>query len=161
MMPKELEEQIKAITVPKIEVVKPDGKPTSIDDYDSFMQFLMLAAQASQLTKIRKALDHVKEYFDDRTSEGWVQNFDNIPVTGAEPSQEIRLDFPAQSISITNDAPVGGPVVWVEINNRFHTRRTLNPLEVLNINFETHKLERFFVQCPPGLTANIRATARG
>ncbi len=157
MMPKDIE-QIKALDVPYPPITTPDGKPTSIDDYDSFMQFLMLAAQTSQLTKIRKTLDRVGEYIDDQTSEGWIQNFDNIPVTDAEPSQEIRLDFPAQSISITNDGPA---LIWVEINKRFHTRRTLLIRETLNLDFQTHKLERFFVQCPPTLTATFRGTAKG
>ncbi len=158
MMPKDIE-QIKALDMPYPPITTPDGKPTSIDDYDSFMQFLMLAAQTSQLTKIRKTLDRVGEYIDDQTSEGWTQNFDNIPVTDAEPSQEIRIDFPAQSISITNDGPAA--LIWVEINKRFHTSRTLNPRETLNLDFGTHKLERFFVQCPPGLVATFRATAKG
>ncbi len=105
----------------------------------------------ANLTKIRK-------YNEDRTSQGWVQDFDNIPVTGAQPSQQLRLDFPAQSISITNDGPA---LVWVEINVRFNSRRTLNARETINIDFETHKLEQFFVQCPTGLTATIRATAKG
>ncbi len=153
-MPEELKQELKAITAPKVEVVTREGKPTQIDDYDSFMQFLMLSSIASQAVKIRR-------YYDDRTSQGWIQNFDNVVASPALPSQEFTLDSPAQSISITNNALVGGPVIWVEINGRFNSRRTLNPRETLNINFETHKLERFFVQCPPGLPPTFSATAKG
>ena len=153
-MPEELKEELKAMTAPKVEIVTHEGKPTSIDDYDSFMQFLMLASIASQAVKIRK-------YFDDRTSQGRIENFDQIIASPAEPSQEFILSSPAQSISITNNAPVGGLVIWVEINRRFNTRRTLNPGEVLNIDFEMHKLERFFVQCPPGVPPTFSATAKG
>jgi len=150
-MPEEIKEELKAMTAPKVELVTREGKPTSIDDYDSFMQFLMLASLTSQAVKIRK-------YFDDRTSQGWIQNFD---ITATSAQQEFEPVSPAQSISITNDAPVGGALVWVAINNRFNSSRLLNPRETYEINFETHKLERFFVQCPPGLTANLRATVKG
>ena len=150
-MPEEIKQELKAMTAPKVELVTREGKPTSIDDYDSFMQFLMLASLTSQAVKIRK-------YFDDRTSQGWVQDF-NITATSTQ--QEFEPVSPAQSISITNDAPVGGALVWVTINNLFNSRRTLNPRETLEVNFETHKLEYFSVQCPPGLTANLRATVKG
>jgi len=154
-MPEELKEELKTMTAPKVELVTREGKPTSIDDYDNFMQFLMLASLASQAVKIRK-------YYDNRTSQGWIQNFENTPITDAPPSQEFRLVSPAQSISITNDSAVGAAPLWVEVNKRFDSRRTLNPGETLNINFETHKLERFFLQCPPGLATNLwRATAKG
>jgi len=150
-MPEELKEELKTMTAPKVELVTREGKPTSIDDYDNFMQFLMLASLASQAVKIRK-------YFDDRTSQGWIQNFD---ITATSASQGIKPDSPGQSVSITNDAPVGGALVWVAINNRFNTRRILNPRETYEVNFETHKLKRFFVQCPPGLTSNLRASVKG
>lgn len=156
-MPEEVKEQLKALTMPQVEIVTREGKPASIDDYDSFMQFLMLASVASQAVKIRK-------YFDDRKSQGWIENFDNVVVTPVSPSQEIRLAVPAQAISITNDGVVpfnAAAVIWVEINERFNSRRTLRPLETLNIDFETHKLERFFVQSAAGFTPTIRATARG
>ena len=117
------------------------------------LQFLMTASIASQAVKIRK-------YVDDRTSEGWILSFDNVIASPAVPSQEFTLDSPAQSISITNNAAVGGPVIWVEINRRFN-RRTLNPGQTLNINFETHKLECFFVQCPPGVPPTFSATVKG
>ena len=153
-MPDELKEELKAMTAHKVEVVTREGKTTSIDDYDSFMQFLMLSSLTSQAVRIRK-------YFDDRKSQGWIQNFDIVIASPAVPSQEFTLDSPAQSISITNNALVGGPVIWVEINRRFNSRRTLGPGQTLNINFETHELERFFVQCPPGLPPTFSATAKG
>ncbi len=138
------------IPIPSIEVIE-NGKQISSERIDpSVASFVYQAVAASNLARIRK----LKE---DETSQGWVENFD-VAVTPASPSQEVALTLPAQSISITNDGPA---LVWVEINKRFYTRRTLNLGETLNINFGAHKLERFFVQCPPGLTATIRATARG
>ena len=152
-MPEELQQEIKAMTAPRVTVVTREGKPTTIDDYDSFMQFLMLASIASKAAKIQK-------YFDDRKSQGWIQNFDNVIASPALPSQEFTLDSPAQSITITNNALPGGPVIWVEINRRFNSRRTLGPGQTLNINFETHELERFFVQCPPGVPPTFSATVK-
>ncbi len=52
MIPEEVEQEIEAL--PKVKVVTPAGKPTSIDDYDNFMSFLMQAAGTHQLVKIRK-----------------------------------------------------------------------------------------------------------
>ena len=118
------------------------------------MQFLMTASIASQAVKIRK-------YFDDRKSQGWILSFDNVIASPVVPSEEFKLDSPAQSISITNNALAGGPVIWVEINRRFNSRRTLNPLETLEVNFETHKLKCFFVQCPPGVPPIFSATIKG
>jgi len=122
------------------------------------MQFLLLAAQTSQLTQIRKNFDRIAEYINDRESHGWLQNFDNIPVTDAVPAQEIRIDFPAQSISFVNDGPAE---IWLRVNQPNHSRRIVKPKEAIEINFETHKLNRFFVQCPSGLTSYFRAMAKG
>lgn len=150
MIPKEIEELLKDMTIPQVKVATPDGKPTSIDDYDSFMQFLMLASIASKAIKIQK-------YYQDRESQGWIENF-AIAVTSVPPSQEVRLTRPAQSISVVNDGP---GIVWLEWNVRFTTITILNPTEKCDINFETHKLERFFAQCPLGVVSNIRAVAKG
>ena len=125
------------------------GNPNIINS--PVMQFVMLASIASQAVKIRK-------YFDDRESRGWVQNFNNIPVTAAVPSLKVDVDRPAQSISLTNDGP---GIVWVEWNRRHSTPTILNPRETCNINFETHKLGKFFLQCPPGVVSTIRAVAKG
>jgi hypothetical protein len=144
----------KEITFSNVDIVEQARKIGSEDADDlAVMQYIAQATLASQAVRIRK-------YFDDRTSQGWVQHFDNIPITDADPAQEFIPDRPAQSISITNDGP---GVIWFRVNYRFDTKRTLNIRETQEVNFETHKLERFFVQCPPlsGLTASFRATTKG
>lgn len=153
-----------ALNSQQVKVIE-DGKvsdnPNIINS--PMMQFIMQASMVSQLTKIRK-------YFDDRTSEGWVQHFDNIPVTDADPAQEFAPDSPGQSISITNYGPA---LIRVRFNGRLDTWRTLTPPpplappgtagETLNVNFETHELKAFYVQCLPmtGLVSVFRATVKG
>ena len=146
-MPKELEEEMKAMAVPKVEMVTREGKPTSIDDYDSFMQFLMLASIASQAVKIRK-------YFDDRTSEGLTENF---PLAITDVIQLVRCTFPAQSIFIVNDGP--NPI-FLMINKRGTTPTQLNLNENIFIDFETHKLLRFYINCIAGGAATARAVTK-
>lgn len=158
MIEEELQQEIKALTVPKIEMVTREGKPASIDDYDSFMQFLMLASIASQAVKIRR-------YFEDRESDGWIENFE-AAVPSDSPAQEFQLTEPAQSISLRNNGdyrPGTVPaLVLIAWNRRHSTKTILNPNETCDIDFETHKLYRFYAQASPaGAIANIRAVAKG
>jgi hypothetical protein len=114
------------------------------------LNWLMSAAAVGQLARIRKGVE-------DQVCEGWVQNF-NLIVNDAEPSQEIEVDRPAQSLFIVND---GLGQILVEINERFTTQTTLNRTETLRLDFKGHKLRRFFVQCPLGQAATGRAIAKG
>lgn len=112
------------------------------------MQFLMTAAIASQAVKVRK-------YFDDRTSEGWTQNF-ILAVTPVV--QRVELERPAQSFYIINDGP---GQIFVSIN---YAGRTGTPLligEDLPLDFETHKLRRFYVWSAPAVVAAARAAVKG
>lgn len=133
--------------MPKVSVATPDGKPTSIDDYDSFMSFLMQASQLAQLTKIRK-------YFDDRTSHGLIQRYDFV---ATDQIIELRLDYPAQSASIKKDG-VNDVLVWVNTTLRPPHRMVRNG-ETFDIAVETHKLNCFYFQCNPGQTVPVRVVA--
>lgn len=137
-MPKEIQEALKEIPRPQIEVI--DGatsKPTSIDNYDEFMNFLMTASLVGQVYKIRK-------YFEDRKSQGRIIGFD-VPV--ALTLIEVVLPVLCQSISLINTGP--NPVkVW--LNNIGHTPRTVRVNIPLNVNFETHELEKIYLQCDAG-----------
>jgi len=146
----EIEKQLKELTKPKVEIVDHLGAPANIENYDSFMSFLMLASINAQAAKIRK-------YLEDRKSQGNIQHFD-INATSPFPSQEFRVEPPAQSISLHNDGP---GILWVEYNERNSGKTILNPTETRNINFVTHELKRFYVGCPAGATAIARADTKG
>jgi hypothetical protein len=153
-MPGGVKKQLKSLAMPEVEVVTREGKPTSIDDHDPFMQFLMLASSLSQQVRIRK-------YYDDRESQGWTQDFKFV-ATDDETCTEI-VPTPGQSISITNKG-LTNPVhvsVNAPIDRWDECRRTLDPKETYEVNFETHKISCFFVQCPPGLTTKIQASVKG
>jgi hypothetical protein len=133
------------VTVPHVKVVDQKGAPASIDDYDSFMQFLMQASTNAQLSQIRK-------YFEDRTSKGKTQDLD-LDVT--DQLQRVDLLYKSQSIALINDGPnVCG--VWLQHRDTFHP---LGVTEHYEVNYETHKLDVLWVQCNPGETARLRATA--
>jgi len=133
--------------IPQVTVSTPDGKSTSIDDYDSFMQFLMTASMNAQLVKIRK-------YFDDRRPNGLIQRFN--PLVTDQPT-EIKVDYAAQSFSLHNDGP--DPVnVWV--NSRLRPEATVNNGETINVHYETHVIKHFYLQCAPTQTAAVRIVAK-
>jgi len=127
-----------------------DGKvvgPSGIDDYDSFMQFLMLASMASNIAKIR-------EYFDDRTSNGYTQFWDPF-ITQVR--QRWDLDVAAQSMSLINDGP-NNVFIWLNMLER--RSNTVANGETFNINFERHKLRTLWAQCAPAQTAALRVSCK-
>jgi len=129
-IPKEIQEMMKSenFNPSQIKITENDQNVMRPD----IMQFLMTASIASQAVKMRK-------YFDDKESKGWTQNF-VIPVVPAV--QRFEPDTPAQTIYVINDGPA---VIFVEINKRFSSPTQLNNGEDMFIDFETHKLECFFV----------------
>ena len=146
-MDNEITEQLKSLTVPKVSIVDTKGAPASIDDYDSFMQFLMLASINANLTKMRKLQE-------DRESEGEMMGFD-VAVT----DQVEELDFPwdCQSMTLINSS-VNPVDVWV--NNMGHYPRRMRQNIPLEINFGGHKLKGVSLQCDPGLTANVEIAVK-
>lgn len=144
-MPKELASLIEEenFNPSQVQVVE-GGKNVMRPDV---MNFLLLCSIASQAVKIRK-------YFDDRTPTGLIQPF-TVPVTAVR--QRVRFPWAAQSATFINDGPDTARI-WINSNQR--PPHTINLNEVFNIDFEVHKLKRFYLQCDPGNTASIRVTAQ-
>ena len=79
-------DEVQVPNLSDIEIVK-DGKridTSAIDDYDSFMAFLMQASIAANTVKIRK-------YYDDRKSKGRILN---LPLSITQNIEEIRCPYP-------------------------------------------------------------------
>ena len=129
---------------PEVQIFE-DGVPVTDPNRirPDVMQFIMLAKMAREATQIRK-------YFDDRTPNGYIQPR-TIAVT--QTRQRVGLPWDAQSASFINDGP---DTVYVWINTIGRPPHTINNGEVFNINFEVHKLKRFWLQCDPGRTASVR-----
>jgi hypothetical protein len=142
-------EQIELPTLPDIKIIK-DGKQvdtSAIDDYDSFMNFLMLASIASNTAKIRR-------YNEDRTSIGRTINF---PLNITSTRQEIVCPYPAQSLYVVNDGP--GQIFVIE-NALGGDPTPLFIHDEMQNDFETHKLYRFYVWSAPGTVATARAKVK-
>lgn len=144
-MPKEISKLIKQgnFNPASVEVVD-DGVNKMRPDV---MNFLMLASIAGQAVKIRK-------YFDERRPTGRVDNF----VIQATPTlQRTDLLYLGQSLAFLNDGP--NPVgVWInEHNGEPHT---IGPGEPYHVDFETHVLRRFYTECNPGHTAQLRISVQ-
>lgn len=138
-------DEIQVPTLPDLKIIK-DGKPvdtSAIDDYDSFMSFLMQASIAANIAKIRK-------YYEDRKSKGEIQNF-VLPVTPTP--QEVRCT-PSQSLYVVNDGP---GQIFVTINALTRSSTPLLATEALSVDFETHEVERFYVWSAAGTIATARA----
>jgi hypothetical protein len=141
--------EIEKPKMPAIRVIE-NGKSvdtSAIDDYDSFMNFLMLSSIASQAVRVRR-------YFDDRTPEGLTENFAlNITPT----VQEVLCSRPSQTLFVVND---GLGQIFVTINARGRTPTPLLINETMFIDFEIHKLRCFYVWSAPGTVATARAMVR-
>lgn len=144
-MPKELSSLIKEgnFNPSQVEVVE-DGQNVMRPDV---MNFLMLASVASQAVRIRK-------YFDDRKPTGRVDNF---VIQATQTLQLTDLPYPGQAIAITNDGPnLAG--IW--INNHNREPHTMAVGEAYRVDFETHAIHRFYTQCDPGNTAQLRISVQ-
>ncbi len=143
-------QEIQVPTLPDLKIIK-DGKPvdtSAIDDYDSFMSFLMQASIAANTAKIRK-------YFDDRTSAGRTQNFPRLNITPTP--QEVQCVHPSQSIYVVNDGP---GQIFVSINALETDATPLFIRDEMSVNFETHKLFCFYIWSAPGTVATARANVK-
>jgi len=143
-------DEIQVPTLPDLKIIK-NGKPvdtSAIDDYDSFMSFLMQASIAANTAKIRK-------YFEDRTSSGRTQNFPRLNITPTP--QEVQCIHPSQSIYVVNDGP---GQIFVSINALETDATPLFMHDEMSDNFETHKLYRFYIWSTPGTVATARAKVK-
>lgn len=136
--------ELSSIEMPESpEVILNGQKVTMTEAVEETYQLINM----SNIAKIRK-------YFDDRTPNGLIQPF-TVPVTAVR--QRVGLPWVAQSATFINDGP-NTAYIWINSNQR--PPHTINLNEVFNINFEVHKLKRFYLQCDPGNTASIRVTAQ-
>lgn len=132
------------IEVPAVTVNGKSVDTSAIDNYDSFMAYLMQASAAANLAKIRK-------YCEDRTSKGETQNF-ALAVTQAP--QLVECAQASQSLYLINDGP---GQIFVAINAASRTPTPLVMGEALSVDFETHIIQRFFVWSAAGTVATARA----
>ena len=156
-MPEKLEDLVetfsslagqKQLSMPAIEMTE-NGQRVSNPRMDpSIMNFIMMASIASQAVKIRK-------YFDDRTSSGLIQSFNNLAVT--DELREVKIDYPAQSFSLLNNGP---NTVNVSVNTTHRPSKAIAINQTLNINFETHQLKYLYLQCDRGETASVEIVVK-
>lgn len=144
-----MSEELQLPTLPDIKIIE-NGKQvdtSAIDNYDSFMTFVLLAPMAANIAKMRR-------YYDDRTSIGRTTNF---PLNITPIHDEIICPYPAQSFYIVNDGP---GQIFVALNSQ---EGEITPLFIHDekwVNFETHKLQRFYVWSAPGTVATARAEVK-
>lgn len=146
-MTDDIDKALTALTVPQVKVVDTSGNPASIDNYDNFMAFVMLAAVNGNLTQIRRVLE-------DQQSEGGVIGYD-VAATGLL----FRLDLPrpCQSMTLINTGP---NLVTVWINSTINYPRTIRVNQPLILDFGGHKLKCIYLQCGAGATANVEISVK-
>jgi hypothetical protein len=136
-------EEIQVPNLPDLKITR-DGKPvdtSAIDNYDSFMAFLMQASIAANTVKIRK-------YYEDRKSIGRTPSF-SIGVTPL-PSQEVTCPQPCQSLYVENNGP---GQIFVCVNTTSDASTPILPRRAVYFPFETHVIERFYVWSAAGTVA--------
>jgi hypothetical protein len=142
-------DEIQVPTLPDLKIIK-DGKQvdtSAIDNYDNLMSFIMLASIAANTAKNRR-------YNEDRTSTGRTTNF---PLNITPIHDEIVCPYPAQSFYIVNDGP---GQIFVALNSVDGEHTPLFIHDEKWVNFETHKLQRFYVWSAPGTVARARAEVK-
>lgn len=142
-----LPNEIEVSNPPDVKIIQ-NGKPvdtSAIDDYDGFMTYLMTASIAANTAKIRR-------YHEDKISKG-IQNF---PLTITPTPQEVPCPYPAQSLYLVNDGP---GQIFVAINDLAGDPTPLLVNEALDVDFETHELQQFYVWSAPGTVATARGVA--
>jgi hypothetical protein len=140
-------EEIQVPNLPDIQIIQ-NGKPvdtSAIDDYDSFMAFLMQASIAANTAKIKK-------YYEDRRSVGRAPSY---PIGNITPTQqEIPCAHPSQSLYIYNNGP---GQIFVCVNSPSDFPTPIIAGRGAYFPFETHVIERFYVWSDPGTVATATA----
>ena len=143
----DLGKALQTLSMPRTKVVDASGNPASIDNYDGFMQFLMLASLNGNIYKMRKLAE-------DQMSAGGIIG-DDLVIT----SQQIKYHFqrPCQSASVINDGP---GLVYIWVNNIGSYPRGVKSGTPFYVDFGGHKLEHLYFQCPDGATATVEISAK-
>jgi len=138
-------EQIELSTLPEVKITR-NGQPvdtSAIDNYDSFMAYLMTAAQTSQLVRIRKLEE-------DRKPHGQVVNY-SLSITPE--TQEIICPYPCQSLYVENNGP---GQIFVAVNSIGSATPVAAGREGY-YPFQYHVIKRFFVWSAVGTVATATA----
>jgi hypothetical protein len=139
-------ESIELPNLPDVEIIQ-DGKrvdTSAIDNYDSFMAFVVQLSEAANIAKIRK-------YYDDRRSVGRAPSF---PLDITPTQLEIPCSYPSQSLYIYNNGP---GQIFVCVNSPGDTPTPIIASRAAYFPFETHVIERFYVWSAPGTVATATA----
>lgn len=158
MIPKEIEQEIKTVSVPPpVPIVTPEGEPARIDDYDSFMQFLMLASIASNTRKTAKTVQALYDHAKDLEGIGLTRLME---LTITQKLQKCFLPETWQSCAIINygdpnDAEAE-PTLYVRFNSLYTDEIPVNKGESINHDMKTHKLNRLYLRCGQGETTSIK-----
>lgn len=142
-------EQIQVPNLPDVEIVDQNGKrldTSAIDNYDSFMGFLVQASAA-------KSLLDIKKHIEDRTSQGKKFTF-LLSITPN--TQEIRCPSLCQTLYIENNGP---GQIFVAINSLGDITPIAAGREAY-FPYETHVIESFFVWSAGGTVATATAIAK-
>ena len=142
-----LGQALQAMTMPRTKIVDASGNPASIDNYDNFMQFLMLASLNGNIYKMRKIAE-------DQVSVGGTIG-DDLAITSVK--SDYKFQRPCQSASVINDGP-GLVNIWV--NDPGSYPRGIKSGTPFYVDFGGHKLCRLYFQCPAGATATVEISAK-
>lgn len=134
-------EQVEVSNPPPVKIIM-DGKPvdtSAIDDYDSFMSYLMEASIAANTVRLRKLEE-------DRQSQGEIQP---ITLNVTETIEEIPV-HPSQSLYLENNGP---GQIFVTINSPNRTPTPVPATRAVYFPFDNHIINSFCVWTAPGTTA--------
>jgi hypothetical protein len=141
----------KALSIPQVKVVDDWGHPANIDNYDGFMQFVMLAAIAGNINKIRK-------HIEAKDGKGWTRSY-VLQVTDRQnppggfdigPERAVEID-------IHNDGP---GMVWAGLGDNDNPTPLMMTESIRN-QYPKPTLRIFYLRCDQGRTAQVRVTAKG
>jgi hypothetical protein len=142
-----LGQALQALSMPRTKVVDASGNPASIDNYDNFMQFLMLASLNGNIYKMRKIAE-------DQVSVGGTIG-DDLAITSVK--SDYKFQRPCQSASVINDGP---GLVYIWVNDPGSYPRGIKSGSPFYVDFGGHKLCRLYFQCPAGATATVEISAK-
>jgi len=131
-------------TLKQVKIVDKNGRPTSVDDYDSFMQFLMQAAATAQLVKLRK----LEESKIPRKTVP-------LKVTVTDTVMKLTVAPPWISYSLLNDGP-GAITVWDNTTEDPLQESMIASNESHSVNMDYPVVTMLCLKAASGTTATVR-----
>lgn len=141
----------KSLSIPQVKIQDNWGNPANIDNYDGFMQFVMLAAIAGNINKIRK-------FIESRNEKGWTRSYvfqvtdRQVPPGGFDFGVERALE-----IDVRNDGPA---IVWVGLGDNDNPT-PLRANESIKNQYSKPTVRILYLRCDNGQTSQVRATIKG